>query len=320
VEKLAAVMREEGWFGDWAPIVPIQPHGSRPPLFCLHPLSGQVLCFRSLARYLDPDQPVYGIQALWLDESVTSFIRLEDLAARYIRELRTVQPQGPYFLAGFSFGGVLAFEMAQQLQAQGEPIGLLAMIDRGAPGATKQPPRRTGLFDLWTGISQRFDALQKLEPNERFDYLVTGTQRRIQKRISKVRHRMASGLRRRCENDHPQGPRSMAAINRQALARYQPSVYPHRLTLFRACGEGAAGLTDPEVGWGPLAGGGVEVLEVPGLHLTMLDEPHVRFLGERLMARLQKAQRVAKPHIPIRAQELEACLEKAQADETREQA
>jgi len=83
---------------------------------------------------------------------------------------------------------------------------------------------------------------------------------------------------------------TMGQINAQALARYQPAVYPHRLTLFRAIEKPAAGRADPALGWGPLAAGGVEVVEVPGTHDTILDEPAVQVLAERLWERLQREE------------------------------
>jgi thioesterase domain-containing protein len=113
--------------------VTIQIGGSKPPLFCVHAIDGNVLVFQNLARHLDPDQPVYGLQAKGLDGKQAPHTRFEDMAADYIKEIRTVQPEGPYLLAGYSSGGVVAFEMAQQLQAQGQQVELLALIDSYCP-------------------------------------------------------------------------------------------------------------------------------------------------------------------------------------------
>jgi amino acid adenylation domain-containing protein len=134
IEQLAGVLRrwrdgtDEEERG--SALVPLQPGGSRPPFFCVHGAAGQVLCFRALAQGLRPDQPFYGLQAI---ESEGAPARVEDLAGRYITEIRSVQPHGPYCLGGYSFGGVVAFEIARQLQDEGEEVALLALLDAGAP-------------------------------------------------------------------------------------------------------------------------------------------------------------------------------------------
>ncbi|MBC8446872.1 MAG: amino acid adenylation domain-containing protein, partial [Chloroflexi bacterium] len=119
-------------------LVPIQPRGRKPPLFCIHPPSGVVFPYYSLARHLDADQPLYGVQDASLDGQTEPYTRVEDMAAHYVDAVRTVQPEGPYFLAGWSLGGVLAFEMAQQLHRQGQRVALLGMIDTGAPARSKR--------------------------------------------------------------------------------------------------------------------------------------------------------------------------------------
>ena len=98
----------------------IQPTGSKRPLFLVHPAGGHVFPYVHLARYLGPDQPCYGLQAKGLEEGESPHTRIKDMAADYIKALRTVQPNGPYFLGGWSMGGLVAFEMAQQLYTQGE--------------------------------------------------------------------------------------------------------------------------------------------------------------------------------------------------------
>jgi amino acid adenylation domain-containing protein len=106
---------------------------ARPPLACVHPAGGDVLCFFPLARRLGPDQPCYGLQSLGLGPEEEPLRRIEEMAERYVGELRRAQPRGPYLLAGWSFGGLAAFEMAQQLRAVGEEVALLAVLDTG-PG------------------------------------------------------------------------------------------------------------------------------------------------------------------------------------------
>jgi amino acid adenylation domain-containing protein len=129
VKQLASILRREGSPGLWRPLVPIKPEGSNLPFFCVHPLPGDVLCFTDLARHLGPEQPFYALQARGLDGVTPPQDRVEDTAALYLEEIRTVQPEGPYFLGGYCTGGTIAFEMAQQLQAQGQQVALLALIE-----------------------------------------------------------------------------------------------------------------------------------------------------------------------------------------------
>jgi thioesterase domain-containing protein/acyl carrier protein len=151
VEQLADIIRQQGESWLWSPLVTIQPKGSKPPLFCIHGMGGNVLCYRELSGYLGTDQPVYGIQAKGLyddEEKQTLPTIFEEMAAHYIESIRTVQPEGPYCLAGLSAGGAIAFEMAQQLLAQGQQVALLAMFETYYPGYPKIMPPIPRLFSL----------------------------------------------------------------------------------------------------------------------------------------------------------------------------
>ena len=129
IEELARVLRQEEAPAGWSPLVPIQTSGSRPPFFCIHGAGGNVLIYRELAERLGPDQPFYGLQAVGLDASRPPLTRIEDMATAYAKEIRRKQPHGPYFLGGYCMGGTVAYEIAQQLQAQGERVALLALFD-----------------------------------------------------------------------------------------------------------------------------------------------------------------------------------------------
>ncbi|MEK8017496.1 MAG: thioesterase domain-containing protein, partial [Candidatus Parabeggiatoa sp.] len=133
VESLAAILREQKNSPAWSPMVAIQPHGSKPPFFCVPGAGGNVIYLLELAQQLGQKQPFYGLQAVGLDGEAEPDTRIEDMAARYIREIQTIQPQGPYLLGGHSFGSGVAFEMSQQLQRQGQEVALLAIFDTAAP-------------------------------------------------------------------------------------------------------------------------------------------------------------------------------------------
>jgi phthiocerol/phenolphthiocerol synthesis type-I polyketide synthase E len=131
---LASLLEEEGVpqaqrLPSWSSLTPIRTGGSRPALFCMHGAGGTVLMYRDLARHLGDDQPFYGLQSQGLDGSCSPLTDIEEMAAVYVKEIRRVQPHGPYFIAGYCMGGTVAFEVAQQLRELGEPIGFLAMFD-----------------------------------------------------------------------------------------------------------------------------------------------------------------------------------------------
>ena len=131
---LASLLEEEGVpqaprLPSWSSLTPIKASGSRPPLFCMHGAGGTVMMYRDLSRHLGDDQPFYGLQSQGLDGSCPPLTNIAEMAAVYVKEIRRVQPHGPYFIVGYCMGGTVAFEVAQQLRALGETIALLALFD-----------------------------------------------------------------------------------------------------------------------------------------------------------------------------------------------
>ena len=150
IEELALAIEQQDETQIWSPLVPLQSAGTRPPLFCIHALGGEVLSYVDLARFLGPDQPVYGLQArAWSPSELEDLSSLEEIAAEYITAIRSVQTSGPYRILGYSLGGVLALEMSRQLHTQGEEVCLLAILDTLMTGergrlSTCRDPRRLG--------------------------------------------------------------------------------------------------------------------------------------------------------------------------------
>jgi aspartate racemase len=265
VEDLANMMRQKGWSPSWSSLVPIQPNGSKPPLFCIHGAGGTVIVYRELAQHLGPDQPMYGLQAQGLDGKQPCFTRVEDMAKHYIKEIRTIQSEGPYFIGGLSFGGTVAYEMAQQLKAQGESIGLLFMFDT-FPG--KYETASDLLVKLW-----------RLPRRDQFDYIKRKT-RHYQQSLGKRLNRFFL----------PRALKNVRSGINQAGMQYMIRPYPGPLTLFRASEKSLRGTRDVYAGWKDLAGGCLEVYEIPGGHVSILAEPQVLTLVQRLTVCLQRAQ------------------------------
>lgn len=164
VEQLAAILQSTQKATPWTPLIPIQTGGTKPPLFCPQGAGGNVIVYRKLAQYLGGDQPVYGLQARGLDGREDPYTWIEEMATDYIRHIRTIQPHGPYFLAGLSSGGRVAFEMAQQLRAQGETVGLVAMFDTYGPGFPRLLPPLPRFLSL---LQFHLRRLISLSPAER---------------------------------------------------------------------------------------------------------------------------------------------------------
>ena len=134
IESLARRLADEQWAPPWSSLVPLQPRGAKPPLFFLHGVGGDVYCFVELAGLLGPDQPVYGIQAAGVDGRCPRHVSMEQMAAHYVREITSFQPEGPVYLAGYSLGGVIAWEVSRQLQSAGRRVAFLGLLDSSPLG------------------------------------------------------------------------------------------------------------------------------------------------------------------------------------------
>jgi acyl transferase domain-containing protein/thioesterase domain-containing protein len=260
-------------------LVPIHPAGPpgapRPAFFCVHPDTGIVYCYTELARQLGSAQPFYGLQAPALVGAAEESTSIEALAARYVAAIRAAQPGGPYHLGGWSFGGLVAFEMARQLQAQGAEVGLLALLDTRT---TLPFPREAS--ERWTAWIEEEAAhiRAELQPS-----VPASTQASVSRLLPGV--------------DPPPAERLITAfkINMQAMRCYVLQAYPGRVTLLRAIetrgAAGGSGPADPEevdLGWGGFAAT-VAVHRVPGNHQTMVRQPHVQALAACLGACLPHA-------------------------------
>jgi aspartate racemase len=292
IEQLSDVLREGPSPARWSSLVPIQTLGSRPPLFCFHPIGGNVVTYSELARRLGPDQPVYGLQAVGLDGREAPLKTIEAMAAHYVREIRSVQPTGPYFLTGSSFGGVLAFEAARQLEERGERVGLLALLDTYCPVY----PGSIGALSRWRHRMERLGKRVGLTirnlvgTRERAGYL-RGAVRRVRRRFRRRARELARTLSSTV--GLPEPAPTVYESNLQALRSYAPRRCPCRVTLFRAQDRFLETRYDPRLVWREFAGDGLEVVELPGNHVRMLADPIVDRLAEELRSRLpqQRADR-----------------------------
>jgi amino acid adenylation domain-containing protein len=273
IEQLAQLIRSD----DENPlIVPLRATGTRPPLFCVHGIGGEVLCFRELADQLNDDQPVLGVRA---DENADRF-DIRAIARHYLTAIER-ESEGPYFLAGYSLGGTIAFEMARELQARGKKVALVALLDTYGPGYPKLLP-----FKNRMAIHLR--NLLRADPSARLDYF----RERIiinADRLGKAFRSLAYNLSLRLTGRPPQPMRkNVQAAHQQAVRDYAPEPYDGEVILFRASAQGETWREDPELGWSGLAST-LEVREVPGNHTTLIAEPNVRVLARKLGECLDRA-------------------------------
>ncbi|NES99882.1 MAG: ACP S-malonyltransferase [Sphaerospermopsis sp. SIO1G1] len=284
IEQLASILTSESSL-PLKSLVKIQSGiNNKPPLFCIHAIWGNVLFYRILVNYLSPAQAVYGLQAQGLDGKQSPLISIPDMAAKYIQEMRTVQPQGPYYLIGHSFGGKVAFEIAQQLQSQGDKVALLGIIDTAAPDINKSlsenSAENSGTNKLFSRTYFHIRGLLKLSLPEQISYLSARLYWHSTVGKLSIFYRIYLRYFKRSLLDLRLLDVNLA--NDIATKSYTPSVYPQGLTLFR-CTHQRAGLDNEyDLGWNKLVKGKIEVYDFDTYHDRIMQEPTVKKLAEKL--------------------------------------
>lgn len=287
IAELSPVLQAAGREANFGDLVPLRLGGNKPPLFCLY----GILLYRELAEQLDPEQPVYGVylqeeidllKTGKIDQQTSIFSSVPKIADRYLQAIRTLQPHGPYYLAGESFGGVVAFEMAQQLQAIGEEVALIALFDSKAPLCHNNLSRR-----------QRLKLHARLLWQQGPSYLTDKVQnnlKSVQKRLStgwyQASQRLALGRKSIAPAQADTLPQDIRqAVRDRAMQAYVPKPYTGRAVLFRAMDRDAFDYSDRCMGWSTFTDH-LEIYDVPGDHLGILQHPNVPVLAEQLQTYL----------------------------------
>jgi thioesterase domain-containing protein/acyl carrier protein len=267
-----------------AGLVTIRPGGSRPPLFLIHSIGGRVLNYRDLSQHFPPDQPVYGIESRGL-YGLEPHYRIEDMAAHYVALIREVQPHGPYFLAGHSFGGLVAHEMSRQLEVLGQPVGLVGVIDT-LLRETPEVLRQAGPQNAWR---RRLQTLRSPNRGEYIAMVLVARYSATQRAAYRLMHRALSrvGLK------PPARLASVEQANWTAFHDHVPAPGRGPVVLFRCESRSRWDHPDPHMGWDEIAGGGVEVRSIPGDHLAMMHGDPARLIAEGL------AECVARVRVPV---------------------
>ncbi|MGE5612116.1 MAG: thioesterase domain-containing protein, partial [Bacillota bacterium] len=290
VEQLAKALQNRDIAGPASSVLALQPKGSRPPFFCLPGIGGHVIGFRELANLVGPNQPFYGLQPQGLDGTEPPHTRIEDMAEYAIEQMQRIQAHGPYFIGGYSAGGVVAYEMAQQLQQKGETIGLLVLLDTRAPGYRPIAP-----FAVRIGLHLKH--MLHLTLSDQFRYLRDHLLSRLRQFDGAARKELLSYLPD-AGDSLSRTIQDVAGTFAEALRRYVPKPYAGRITLLGAAQRPqwlGASFDDPSLGWSQLALRGVMVRTVSGTHLGILATPNINFMARELDSCLRAAQSAYAP-------------------------
>ncbi|WP_287275047.1 MULTISPECIES: non-ribosomal peptide synthetase [unclassified Okeania] len=287
IEDLASLIRGENQVIS-SSLVPLQTQGNKQPFFCVHPAGGHVFYYQELSRYLGNNQPFYGLQAQGFNEGEKIFTNVEDMAEFYIKTIQEFQPEGPYQIGGWSFGGVVAFEMAQQLLQQGKKVSLLALLDPWAPILLDHNKKIDNLY--MRGVLSRYfggmfgitnlvseDELIGLSSEEQIEFIID--------KAEKLELFPQEATRE-------QNRRFIDVIigTLKATYSYKRRPYSGKVTVFRAEEKHPHGI-DPQLVWVEMYAildvVDMEVVMVPGNHFTFIKEPNNKVLAERLSEHLK---------------------------------
>ena len=288
IRQLAVILQNTKQLTSWQSLVPINPLGTKPPLFAIPGIGGNVVDFYGLAQLLGQDQPFYGLQAQGLDGKTEPFITIEEIATHYVTEIQSVQPTGPYFLVGACIGGIIAFEIAHRLSAQGHQIALLAMLETWHPVSLREPgwtlPNFLRAPAFFLSVSYKVAA-----------YIIRTNRNDRWARINKA----ASGFREMIlQRDVYRGDREVlfrdkvSEANRKAAASYRPKPLACPIKLIIASERPVNPPKDTRLSWCKLALGGHSVDQIAA-HDTghLFRNPHVTTLAEKLKTLLAQARK-----------------------------
>jgi thioesterase domain-containing protein len=283
VENLARHIRDDISSLQSGTIVELRGEGSKPPLFVVHPTGGSVHWYADLAKTLGDDRPVLGLQARGLDGKEELDTTIESMASRYVDAIIRRYPSGPYNIAGWSLGVIIAYEVARQLRVLDKTVSLLAILDQGPEVPIKEEPADNAelLFDIFSGyFPLDLEYMRSLDGEELYKFVLKKAKRAgiVPQfvRLQNFRHYLL-----------------MNKTQTQAWRGYKARPFDGRITLIRSEELKVANAPRPDLGWGTLALGGVDIVDVPGDHISMMQPPHVQTLAERLRETLGEFQTVA---------------------------
>jgi thioesterase domain-containing protein len=263
VEQLAKELQPSAQTAEYRTLIAIQENGSKTPFFCVHGGAGSTLFMHQLSRELGDDQPFYGIEPEGLDGKRFKRLTVEQMAAHYLAEIRKVQPTGPYYLGGYCFGGLVAFEIACILRQQGEPPALVALFSAALRCNHSVPPPKAPLSSA----------------------------RPLGARLARVLSSPITTLRKRALDNRIRIWTGKVKASQPWADAYWPKNFTPQhfrapVVLFKLPKRPFYYIDDPHLGWGSRTTGGIEVHEIDANHHEILREPHAQFVSKILLEHL----------------------------------
>ena len=269
-------------------LVPIQVEGTQPPLFCIHPAGGQVMVYQHLAVCLGRDQPVYGLQSRALNDSVQEDNSINNMAVEYTKVIRQHQPDGPYYLMGWSMGGVLAVSVAKELEQQGQKVAFVGLVDAflipdNAPTFERDPIQELALVFGGTFVDA-FMALDAVEQQALRDELIGLPS------VERLRRMMVWGQERNLLSPDIsvnilEKQVNLTEIHQQLLRVHRPPQIQARLYIWWALDRLEGGLSRTD--WSQYTTGASYTKIVDGNHFTIMRPPYLKTLAQELQEFLQ---------------------------------
>ena len=281
IEELAVILKNEGWTSPFKSLVAVKPGGSKLPFFSVPPAAGTALHYQVLLKYIPDDQPVYVLESIGLDGKEPPHTDLKVMAAFYVKEIMTLQPEGPYLLGGRCFGGRVVFEMAQQLRKLGQKVGLLAIFDTWPPFVETPPSYVPKERDTKHFITRTIHHLKTGE-------LFTVAKRYSVNKFLKAKWKVKNKVEYVFSNSQKRLFKEIMLIHFKAQDNYLATKYPGKITLIE-CGTFK---DEYREGWRNLAEGGLESHHIAGTnHKSIIKEPHLKLFAEKLNLVLENANK-----------------------------
>jgi amino acid adenylation domain-containing protein len=286
IARQAEILRQENWTPDWSSLVPLRAGGEKPPLYFAAPVGGNVLSYHDLLLHLPHNLPCFGLQAVGLDGVQLPQRNINTIIDNYLQEVLSFQPEGPYYLLGSSFGGIVAYEMAQKLHDLGKSVALVVMFDAYGPNYPRRKPGVSRLRRRFYKVMRRIDThlgnLAATNWRGRILYfrlkgqkLYNRFQRWLSQRFDQIMHPLPLELRK-IRSAH------MGVAKKKNRRKRELRRFGGRLVLFRAAKQPLGIYPDPTLGWSKVAGDDIEIYEIPGHHTSIIYEPRVSVLAEKL--------------------------------------
>lgn len=280
IAQLAQRLRQRTYSSAWSPLVELHlPAGitSAKPFFCVHSLGANLVSFHKVAALMRGDRAIYGLQPHGLNGTQKPIESIELIASAYLEEVRKKQPHGPYYLGGVCLGGVIAYEMAQQLRAEGEAVALTALIDSYLPGEMLYLHSRSPLIQY---LDRNVGEMLLLPNMARLRY--------IGRWLANGGMAVGRAFGLAGDSSLERATRKVTEVHRRAILTYRPKPYAGKIVQLMCSDAPHRAYEDRRLAWSSLVPAGFDVRIIPGNHLTMVEEPHAQVLAEELQRCLDR--------------------------------